>query len=194
MERSDRRANRPCREGLSRVGATGSLPARALADQPPLSPDTAHAGIGSRATAARAQRPAGSHVYHTLLLLSAITLWVLLFCVFAALGGCVQKTETSLHAQCSDSAAPHCCGRPHCQPYAEEPQSSLIFSADPELTPIPADQITRADWPTTDGLTSYGQTTYFREYWYDQQSLGPNYVNYGYRTFTSWRDGLRTGQ
>jgi hypothetical protein len=145
------------------------------------------------AVAVRGQRMVGSTMYRTFLLLGTVTLWVLLLSVLAAIGGCVQQNSALSHSQYGNAGDRHACGA-HRHLYAEEPRASLIFLDDPDLAPIPADQIARADWPTTDGLTSYGQTIYYRQYWNDQQGLGPYYTNYGYRTFTSWTTGVQTGQ
>jgi hypothetical protein len=205
MERSDRRADAARRNSVSHLGGTGSLSARALVDpaspregnaggtKPPVAPDAGPVGIASKVEAAHAQCAAGRHVYQTLLLLSAVTFWVLLLGVFAAIGGCVQRTATPSYAQCGRSANWHCGGQPYWQVQAEEPQASLIFPAEPDLAQIPANQIMRADWPTTAGLFSYGQAVNYQEYWYDQQGLGPCSPNYGYRTFTFWRNGLEVG-
>lgn len=145
-----------------------------------------------RAVAANRLRPASRVVYPALLALGAVTLWVLLFAAFASLGGCSRGTLSPVEYSYS-----HQQGRPKCaQGYwlADTPRASLIFPAEPGLTPVPAEAITRADWPTTGGRYSSGQTVDYQEYWYDAQGLGPYDHSYGYRTFTYSRAGQQTGQ
>lgn len=120
----------------------------------------------------------GGAVYQAMLTLAAIMLWVLLFVTFAAVGGCSQ----GVHHRC----------RGHGALPAEATRASLIFAAEPDLTPLPAEAITRADWPTTSGRTSGGETINYQEYWYDAQGLGPFDYDYGYRTFTQWRSGQQS--
>ena len=124
-------------------------------------------------------------VYQTLHILAAITLGVLLLAVLAAIGGCSRPAVSVL--ACAPARSCHAAGL--CLARSAPPRASLIFPAEPGLTPIPADQIARADWPTAPGLTDYGQTVNYQEYWYDAQGLGPFDVNFGYRTFMSWRTG-----
>lgn len=138
------------------------------------------------AAAARKDRARGI-VHQAMLTLAAITLWVLLFAAFAAIGGCTAQTK---QVGCSHSGGR--CGHGHW--LAERPRSSLIFTAEPGLTPISAEEISRADWPTTGGRTSYGQTVNYQEYRYDTQGLGPYDINYGYRTFTFSRNGTQGGE
>jgi hypothetical protein len=146
-------------------------------------------GVRARCAAAPArQHRAPGAVYQTLLALAAVTLWVLLFVAFAAIGGCSQRTGPMQAVCCSRTM--NQCGQGHW--LGPEPRASLIFTAEPGLTPIPAEEIARADWPTTPGATSYGQTVNYQEYWYDSQRLGPCNYNYGYRSFTSVRTGQRS--
>jgi hypothetical protein len=129
------------------------------------------------------QHRARGVIYQTVLALAAVTLWVLLFAAFAAIGGCSQRTGAMQAVSCR--------GHGHWEGHwlEQEPRASLIFTAEPGLTPIPAEEITRADWPTTAGATSYGQTVNYQEYRHDVQGLGLYNYNYGYRTFTTWRTG-----
>jgi hypothetical protein len=122
-------------------------------------------------------------IYQTLLALAAVTLWVLLFAAFAAIGGCSQQGAHYSHIV-------NQCGQGHW--LGLEPRASLVFTAEPGLTPIPAEEIARADWPTTAGATSFGQTINYQEYRYDAQGLGRYNCNSGYRTFTTWRSGQQT--
>ena len=137
------------------------------------------------------QCAAGNLAWQMLLALSAVTLWVLLFAAFAAVGGCSRQAATASQLQYSRSSG---CAHGQWQGQAGRLRASLIFAAEPGLTPIPADQITRADWPTTEGRTSYGQTVNYQQYVYDQQATGPFNVDYGYRTFSSWTSGEQTSQ
>jgi hypothetical protein len=133
--------------------------------------------------ASRGHDRARGVIYQTLLALAAVTLWVLLFAAFAAIGGCSQQ---GAHY----SRIVNQCGQGHW--LGLEPRASLIFTTEPGLTPIPADEIARADWPTTGGATSYGQTINYQEYRYDAQGLGRYNCNSGYRTFTTWRTGQQS--
>ncbi len=67
--------------------------------------------------------------YQVLFTLAAVTLWVLLFVSLAAVGGCSEG------------------GTHHCHGYwiapANGARASLIFTAEPGLTPLPAEAITR---------------------------------------------------
>ena len=146
----------------------------------------------SMAASVARQHAAGSVLYQMLLTLSAITLWAMLFAAFAAIGGCSQPASAMSQVQCSRSEGR--CGHGHWRQQADRPRTSLIFPAEPGLTPIPADQIARADWPTTEGRTSYGQTVYYQQYVYDQQAIGPFSVDYGYKTSSSWTTGQQSGQ
>jgi hypothetical protein len=122
------------------------------------------------------------------LVLAAVTLWVLLFAAFAAVGGCSQRTAGMQSIACSRTM--NSCGHEHW--LGAEPRASLIFIAEPELMPIPAEEIARTDWPTAAGATSYGQTVDYQEYRYDAQGLGRYDYDYGYRTFTSVRSGQQS--
>lgn len=143
-------------------------------------------GVCARCVTAPARQDhVRSAVYQTLLALAAVTLWVLLFAAFAAIGGCSQQ-RGAMQAMCCNRTTNQC-GQGHWQ--GQEPRASLIFTTEPGLTPIPAEEITRADWPTTPGATSYSQTVNYQEYRHDVQGLGFYDYNYGYRTFTTWRTG-----
>lgn len=132
-------------------------------------------------------RHAQSAICQTVLVLTAVILWVLLFAVFAGVGGCSQRTTGMQPMSC---CAIDSCGRSHC--LAGAPRASLLFVPYPELMPVSADEIARADWPTTTGATSYGEVIDYRVYRYDAQGLGPFDLDYGYRTFTSVRSGQQS--
>jgi hypothetical protein len=127
--------------------------------------------------------------------LAAITLSVLAFAAMAAVSGCgrpervlvIQPVAYDADAA-SDPAGPTAHGT--VTPIASR---SLIFPEDPGLTPVPAEQIVRADWPTVAGRFSQGHTVYYRETWYDRQAIGPFDIDYGYRTFTYTNEGLLMG-
>lgn len=140
-------------------------------------------------------RTGRSPVHQTVLLLAAATLWALLFTAFAALGGCSCPDRPVV----SSPASPG--------PFvsyknvrfvpvlvqADNARPSLIFPAEPDLTPVPGEAFSRADWPTTPGRFDAGQSVNYQEYWYDSQSLTPYSPSYGYRTFMIQRNGLQVG-
>jgi hypothetical protein len=144
----------------------------------------------------RSDRAVSSGVYQALLLLGAITLWMLLFVAFAGVGGCSRQGKVVCSQPGSRTQAVSCRNTrfvPVLVQASEGPRPSLIFPADPSLTPVPAESFSRADWPTTPGRYDAGQTVNYQEYWYDSQTLSPYNINYGYRTFTSQRNGMQTG-
>lgn len=125
-------------------------------------------------------------VYETLLVLAAITLWVMLFASFAAIGGCSRSGRIA--AAQPDGTA----GEWHCAQaivYADMPRGSLLFVPEPETIPVPAEEFVRADWPVTPNFYDYGQTTGYQEFWYDSQGIGPWNIDHGYRLFIIQRTG-----
>jgi hypothetical protein len=156
--------------------------------------DRRGARVCSVAASVARQRAAGNVLYQMLLTLGAVTLWILLFAAFSALGGCARQSHQMTRVPCCSPADHGSRGLYQASLDGERRRASLIFAAEPGLTPIPADQIARADWPTTQGRTSYGQTVDYRLYVYDQQGVGPYYADYTQRTFTSWTTGQQSGQ
>lgn len=141
-------------------------------------------------------RAVSSGVYQTLLLLAAVTLWVVLFVAFASVGGCSRQERVTCGQQGSQTQAAsfrHVRFVPVVLQASRGDRPSLIFPADASLTPVPAEAFSRSDWPTTPGRYDAGQTVNYQEYWYDSQSLSPYNFNYGYRTFIIQRNGVQTG-
>lgn len=140
---------------------------------------------------------AGSRrLYQTLLLVCTLALWIVLFAVFAAVGGC-GRAHCAYTGQPAGATQPVCYKNIRFVPVLVQPasiaRSSLIYPADPELTPIPAEAFSRADWPSTPGRYDAGQVVSYQEYSFDAQGLSSHSPNYGHRTFTTRRYGLQYG-
>ncbi len=64
----------------------------------------------------------------------------------------------------------------------------ILYSAG-ETTLDPQIFAYRSDWPATEGNAQIGQMIYYREYWYDRQSLYPNHNDSSYKLFQGYRFG-----
>ena len=47
----------------------------------------------------------------------------------------------------------------------------------------------RSDWPSTTGEIELGRTTFYRQYWYNRQSLSPNVRDTSFSLFEGYRYG-----
>ncbi len=162
--------------------------------------------LGACAISARLGEPrrARALVRALLAILAAVTLSALVAAAMIILAGCSRPERVLVIQPVAWEQAPPA-EAPDSGPAAGEGNDrivhmvtaagprSLIFPAEPGLTPVPADQIVRADWPTVAGRYSYGQTVYFQEHWYDRQAIGPYDIDYGYRIFRSTNEGMLMG-
>lgn len=66
--------------------------------------------------------------------------------------------------------------------------STVLFDPRPGLVSA-NDLVYRAEWPAVESNLSLGETTYFREYFFDQQNLNRFTNDFSFRRFQTYRSG-----
>ncbi len=66
---------------------------------------------------------------------------------------------------------------------------NLILHAPGEYAINPQTFAYRSDWPSAEGSAKLGQIIYYREYWYNRQSMYPSQNDNSYKLFRGYRVG-----
>jgi len=72
-------------------------------------------------------------------------------------------------------------------PHSVSPK--LILNSPGEYALDPQTFAYRSDWPSAEGSAQLGQIIYYREYWYNRQSMYPGQNDNSYKLFRGYRVG-----
>ena len=136
-----------------------------------------------------------SRARRVLLVLGIITAVLLVVAAMTGLAGCSQQIAPAFERPVQQSVPvqlDELKGKPRKMKLADAGRKrSLLFLPVAGLTVVPPRAFGRADWPTTPGSYSLGETVYYRLWWYDRQRIGRHGQDYGWRRFEYSRAGVR---